>query len=148
MPRLKLTLPESLPFSTRLEVRVSDINYGGHLGNDAVLAFIHEARIRFLRSLGYSELDIEGVGIIMMDAEVVYRAEAFHGDELTVEVGVADTSSHGCEFFYRLRNTSSGSEVARAKTGMAFFDYGTHTIAPLPEGFRARVQTGGPSPGA
>jgi hypothetical protein len=30
--------------------------------------------------MGYSELDVEGVGIIMADAAVMYRAEAFHGD--------------------------------------------------------------------
>jgi len=28
---------------------VADINYGGHLGNDKVLSFIHEARLRYVR---------------------------------------------------------------------------------------------------
>jgi len=148
MARVKLTLPETLAFSTRLEVRVSDINYGGHLGNDAVLAFLHEARLRYLRSLGFSELDVEGVGMIMSDVEVVFRAEAFHGDELTLEVGVGALSSHGCEFFYRVRNSSSGLEVARAKTGMAFFDYRSRAIAPVPPGFRTRVEANGQRSGA
>jgi 4-hydroxybenzoyl-CoA thioesterase len=148
MGRVKLTLPETLPFTTRMEVRISDINYGGHLGNDAVLAYLDEARIRMLRSWGFTELDIEGVGIIMTDAEVVYRAEAFHGDELTLEVGVGALSSHGCEFLYRLRSSSSDREVARAKTGMAFFDYRTRTVAPVPPSFRRRAESVVPSPGA
>jgi len=148
MARVKLTLPETLAFSTCLVVRVSDINYGGHLGNDAVLAFIHEARIRYLRSLGFSELDVEGVGMIMSDVEVVFRAEAFHGDELILEVGVGELTSHGCEFLYRVRNSSSGIEVARAKTGMAFFDYRRRMIAPVPPGFRACVETSNRPSGA
>jgi len=147
MARLKLTLPETLPFSTRMEVRVSDINYAGHLGNDAVLAFIHEARIRYLRSLGFAELDVEGAGIIMTEAQIVFRAEAFHGDELTLELGVADLTSHGFTFLYRLR-TNSGAEVALARTGMAFFDYGKRTVVPVPSGFRARFDAVNPEPGA
>jgi hypothetical protein len=45
-----------------------DINYGGHLGNDAVLSLVHEARVRFLKQQGYTENNIEGAGIIMADA--------------------------------------------------------------------------------
>ena len=48
MARVKLEIPELLPFATELEVRVGDVNYGGHLGNDALLGLLHEARIRFL----------------------------------------------------------------------------------------------------
>ena len=48
MSRIKLALPDRWTFSTELPVRISDINYGGHLGNDAVLALAQEARVRFL----------------------------------------------------------------------------------------------------
>ena len=33
MGRVKLELPETFSFSTELTVRVTDLNYGGHLGN-------------------------------------------------------------------------------------------------------------------
>ena len=61
MPRIRLELPDRFHFRTSLTVRVTDLNYGRHLGNDAVLGLLHEARVRFLRSLGYAELDVEGV---------------------------------------------------------------------------------------
>jgi len=141
MPRLKITLPETLPFRTELEVRVSDVNYTGHLGNDAVLGFVHEARIRYLRSLGFTELECGGAGIIMIDAEIVYRAEAFHGDVLRAEVGLGALSSHGCEIFTRLR-ASSGGDVAVARTGFAFFDYQSRKVVAVPAVFRARVESG------
>jgi acyl-CoA thioester hydrolase len=140
MGRVKVVLPETFAFSTQVEVHISDINYAGHLGNDALLALLHEARVRFLRSWGYGELDIEGAGLIMLDAEVAFRAEAFHGEALLVELAVGGLTSHGCEFLYRVTSSRSSKEVARARTGMAFFDYQRRALVPVPEGFRTHAE--------
>jgi len=137
MARVKLDLPERFNFSTELMVRIGDINYGQHLGNDAVLAFAHEARIQFLKSFGFSEADVDGVGMIMLDAVVVYKSQAFHGDVLTVEVAAVDFGPCGCSFLYRLSEKQSGREIARVKTGLAFFDYAKKRIAKMPDRFRA-----------
>lgn len=136
MPRVRLDLPDLFLFTTEIPLRVSDINYGGHLGNDAVLSLAQEARMRFLRSQGWSEQDVAGVGIIMTDAVVLYRSEAFYGDVLTIDVAVADLQQLGCDFLFRMVNKASGKEVARVKTGIAFFDYGNRKPSPVPEEFR------------
>ncbi len=138
MARVKLDLPSKFHFTTELVVRVTDINYGGHLGNDAVLSLVHEARIRFLKEHGYTESNIEGVGIIMANAIVVYKAEGFHGDILSVEVAVEDFQNVSCDFYYRLSNRDSGTEVARAKTGIVFYDYGAKKTVRVPPGFRKK----------
>jgi acyl-CoA thioesterase FadM len=138
MARIKIDLPQHFHFSTEMPIRISDINYGGHLGNDAVLTLAHEARIRFLRQYGYSELNIEGVGIIMADAAVVYKAEGFHGELLTVEVAVGEFGNVGCDFFYRLTNKETGQEVARAKTGIVFYDYVAKKTVAVPSKFREK----------
>jgi len=75
MARIKIELPGKFIFKTEITIRVSDLNYGGHLGNDSVLSICHEARLRFLKHLGYSELDVEGSGIIMSDAAIQYKGE-------------------------------------------------------------------------
>ncbi len=139
MARMKLDLPEKFGFSTELPVRITDINYGQHLGNDAVLAFAHEARVQFLGSFGFSEADVDGVGMIMLDAVVVYKSQAFHGEALVVEVAAADLGPCGCDFLYRLTEKQSGREIARVKTGLAFFDYAKNRIAKMPERFRAAL---------
>ncbi len=140
MARVKLDVPEEFSFSTELHVRINDINYGGHLGNDSVLSFVHEARVRFLKSYGYSEADIEGVGIIMTDAVVVYKSEGFYGDRLLVEVAVRDFTKTGCDFLFRLTNKETKKEVARAKTGIVFFDYTSRKVAAVPQRFRDAVR--------
>ena len=145
MPRVKLSLPDHFTFSTEIQVRVNDINYGGHLGNDAVLALAQEARVRFLSHYGFTEHDVGGVGIIMTDAVVVYKAEAFYGDVLTIEVAVDGIELVGCDFLYRIARKGSAKEVARVKTGIAFFDYSTRKVVEVPGRFREAL---GLAPGA
>ncbi len=137
MTRVRLELPGEFQFTTEVTLRVTDINYGGHLGNDAVLSIAQEARVRFLRSHGWTELDVAGVGIIMTDAVVLYRSEAFYGDVLTIDVAVADLEQIGCDFLFRITNKASRKEVARVKTGVVFFDYNRRKPAPIPEAFRS-----------
>lgn len=139
MARIKLALPEQFIYQTSMEVRIGDINYGGHMANDAILRLAHEARLRFLQSLGYSELDVEGVGIIMADAAIMYRAEAFQGDQLVFKLGVCDLNKYGLDIVYQAIDGNSGQEVARLKTGIVFFDYQTRQVAAMPPAFAARL---------
>jgi len=139
MARERLDLPDRFLFTTEIALRVSDINYGGHLGNDAVLAVAQEARMQFLKSHGWSEQDVAGAGIIMTDAVVIYRSEAFYGDVLVIDVTVADLEKLGCAFLFRMVNRTTGKEVARVKTGIAFFDYSRRRPTQMPEAFRSAV---------
>ncbi len=132
MPRLQLTPCSGYPFSTGLVVRVTDLNYGGHLGNDRLLALLQEARVAFLAEHGWSELDCAGAGLIMTDAAVQYRGEAFAGDLLDIEVAVGDATRTGFRIFYRMTRRGDETIIAVAETGMACFDYQRRRVAPLP----------------
>ena len=135
MVRIKLEMPSGYPFKTELTVRITDINYGGHLGNADVLALMHEARVRFLKSFGYSEINVEGYGTIMLDSVVIYKAQAFAGDVLQIEVAAGDFSRLGCDLFYRITRKEDGAEVALAKTGIAVFDYANQKRVSPPVAF-------------
>lgn len=139
MPRIKIELPEKFIFKTELSIRITDINYGGHLGNDSVLSLVHEARVRFLKHLGYSESDVEGTGIIMIDAAIQYKSESFYGDELIIEIAVTDFSQIGCDFIYRLSNKETGKEVSIVKTGIVFYDYKERKTVKVPALFKEKV---------
>ena len=139
MPKVKLKKQSNYEFKYKRILNVKDINYGGHLGNDNLLSIIHEARVQFLQAHGYSEMDIEGCGIIMVDSLINYISESFYGDQLVVEVTVDNFSRSDCDFFYRLSNKKTGKEVARAKTGILFFDYKTRKRLEIPVGFREKI---------
>jgi acyl-CoA thioester hydrolase len=130
MPRVEIELPERFTFSTELDVRVSDLNYGNHVGNDAVLTLIHEARRRYLLSLGEDEIGKDGLGFVIADAALVYRAQAFYGDRLTLQVAAGEFQSRSCTFFYRV---SKGEvTVAEARTGVVRFDFKAQKAMAMP----------------
>jgi acyl-CoA thioester hydrolase len=137
MARIKIELPGEFDFSTEIPARISDINYGGHLGHDSVLSFTHEARVRLLRKYGFTEMDIEGSGLIISDVAIVYKSEAFYGETLKIEVAICDFSKYGCDFIYKITEKETGREIARAKTGIVFFDYENRKVASVPEKFKA-----------
>lgn len=135
MARLTLNMPEQYCFSTELEVRIQDINYGNHVSNDAFLRYMHEARMRFFAHFGFSEADLAGVSVIMGDAAVVYLAECFYGDVLRIEVQATDFGSKRFDLYYRFVVKSSGKEVCYAKTSLVCFDYTNRQTCLVPAAF-------------
>lgn len=135
MTRVKLVLPEVFTFKTVLDVRVKEINYGNHVGNDSMVSLLQEARLRFLRSLGFSEFNIAGLGLMVTDLMVEFKSESFVGENLQFEVGVNDINKYGCDFIYRVTCADEGRLVTLAKTGIVFFDYDDRKIAKIPKKF-------------
>ena len=133
MARIKLSLPEFFAYCARIPVRVTDLNYGNHLGNDALLSLIHEARMQYFTSLGLTELQFAGVGLIMSDAAIEFKAEAFYGDVLNVHVAATEFSKVGFELYYKLVKEGDNSVVALAKTGMVCFDYAKRKVTAVPK---------------
>ena len=142
MSRVKIELPDSFPFSTPIKVRMSDVNYGGHVGNDAILSIMQEARLQYFRSLGYEHEGggTEGAGIIMADAAIVYKAESFYGDELEVHVAASDFTRLGFDLVYKITRKADGRDIAHGKTGVVCFDYESRKVKPLSEDFKSRLQ--------
>jgi 4-hydroxybenzoyl-CoA thioesterase len=139
MARIKIELPDTFLFQTTLPIYISHINYGNHLDNAALLTLVSEARMRFFKHLGFSEGDIDGAGIIVADAAVQYRAEAFHGETLVFEMTVADIGRVGCDLLYKVSKQDSLQEVARGKTGIVFFDYNAREPVPVPAVFLKKI---------
>lgn len=141
MARIKLSLPENFSFETNIAIRITDLNYGGHVGNDTILSLIHEARVRFLQHHGYTELDVAGAGLIMSDVAIEYKLELFYGNDLTVYVTAFDFSRMGFDLAYKLVN-SEGKIVALAKTGMVCFDYQARKVVALPQAALEKFSAG------
>src|SRR6266700_2867636 len=125
--RIRIELPAEFSFTTTIPVRITDVNYGGHVGNDTVLSLIHEARVQYLKHYGFEELNIAGTGLIMSDVGIEFKNELFYGDAVQVAVTAGDFSKVAFDLFYRLEKMQAGKPVtvAIAKTGMVCYDY-TH----------------------
>jgi 4-hydroxybenzoyl-CoA thioesterase len=139
MARIQIRLPSQFAFSTDLTLYQSHINYGGHLDNALLLSLVSEARVRFFKLLGYTELNVEGVGIVVSDAALQYRSEAFHGEVMVLRMGAADLGRKGFDMVWSMNEKSTQREVARGKTGIVFFDYETRKVVPMPDALRDKL---------
>ncbi|WP_404365933.1 thioesterase family protein [Marinobacter sp.] len=139
MARIKLSFPDDVfSFVTEMPVRITDINGANHLGNDALISMLSEARAQFLVTHGIMEADREGTGIIVTDLATMYQSESFFPEVLRFEVGLMDFNRYGGDFVFRVSKQESGQPVALAKYGFVFFSYVRKQVVPMPEGFRSR----------
>ncbi|MBS1579763.1 MAG: thioesterase family protein [Bacteroidetes bacterium] len=142
MERIKLNLPETFSFNTSIPIRITDLNYGGHVGNDSFLSIIHEARIQFLKYYGYSELNVEDAGLIMADVAIEYKKELNYGDIVYISVTATNFDKIGFDIFYLLELNEEGKKViaGKAKTGMMCYDYNLKKRMPVPLNFISKFQ--------
>jgi YbgC/YbaW family acyl-CoA thioester hydrolase len=129
---------EGFRFVMPYRVRISDINYGGHVSNAAVLSYFQDGRIGYLQQVGsFSELDIGNCGIILPEANVQYKAEMFHGDELQIGVRIDELRRSSFIMGYRIER--QGEVAAEGTTALVAFDYELRKVRRLPEIFRQAV---------
>jgi YbgC/YbaW family acyl-CoA thioester hydrolase len=135
MERVKVNLPANFNFSTHIKIRITDINYGGHVGNGNFLSLVHEARQQFLNNFGYAELSMENVSLIQTDAVIEFKKELNYGDNVKISVTATGFDKYGFDIFYKLEiiNNESAVLCAKAKTGMLCYDYTNKKPVPLPE---------------
>lgn len=135
MARIKIALPVYFPFSCNIQIRITDINYGGHVGNDTILTIVHEARMQFLKSIGFTEMNFGGKGMIMADAAIEFKKELFYGETVIASVVANDISKIGFDLIFKLEKGTEGNSniVAIVKTGMICYDYTAKKISTIPE---------------
>jgi acyl-CoA thioesterase FadM len=100
--------------------------------------------VRWLVSLGYSELNLEGVGMIMADATLQFKSEIFYGDELEISLQPVEFSRVGFDLVYKIEKKSSGdSEIAAVvRTSMICYDYSLKKVTGLPETAKNKMISG------
>jgi acyl-CoA thioester hydrolase len=143
MARIKIDLPTAFSYNISIPVRIQDVNYGGHVGNDAILSIMHEARIQYLNSIGCKELDHDGgTSLIMSDVAIAYKGEGFHGDIFLVEITAGEYSAFGFELFYRITTNRNAQTItiAEAKTSMTCFNYKNRKVMKLPADMKASLE--------
>jgi acyl-CoA thioesterase FadM len=120
---MKIEMPSQWQYSTEIEVRVSDLNYGNHMGNQQFLAYAQEARVRFLAENGFTELDFGGVSLIQADAAITYSCEGRLGDQIKIAIATEVTGRSSFNVFYQFTNLTQGKHMANIRTALISYDY-------------------------
>ena len=135
MARLKIELPQKLLTSVFIPVRITDINYGNHVGNNSIVEIIHEARVQFFNQHGFTELNIAGTGLIMSELSVEFKNESFYNDVLEIKIFSGEMKRVSFELFYEISVKRNGQKIiiAHAKTGMVCYNYETKKVTAVPD---------------
>jgi acyl-CoA thioester hydrolase len=143
MARIKIELPEKFSFETIIPIRITDLNYGNHVGNDTILSILHEARVQWLEHFGYGELNFGGLGLIMSDVAIEFKNEIFYGERIIASVTASEFSKFSFEVYYKLEKESTDKRilVASSKIGMVCYDYSAKKIAVIPEEVRIKLSS-------
>lgn len=140
MPRIQFSLPEQFVFATDIQIYISHVNQGGHLDNAQLLTLVSEARVRFFKSLGYTEGNVAGHPIVVGDMVAQYKSEGFHGETMRVSMVPQDFNPYGFDLVYRMECLDTAREVARGKIGIVFVDRDSRKVAPVPGDFVQKVK--------
>jgi acyl-CoA thioester hydrolase len=134
MGRIKIELPAQSIASFNIPVRITDINYGNHVGNNSIVEIIHESRVQFLQQYQFTELDAGGTGLILNELIVEFKNESFYGDIVNVKIFIGEISKKSFEIYYQLiALRSENIVIAHAKTGMVCYNYSQRKVESIPE---------------
>jgi acyl-CoA thioester hydrolase len=119
-------------FISKYKVRISDINYGGHMGNERALVAFQQARIEWLETLGLSEISIgEDKGLIQRRANVEYLKEVSLGEVLDIKICPAEIKGSYFVLAHEVRN-QEGVRVLTGNVTLGSFDYNSKKLARIP----------------
>lgn len=134
MERVRLEFPEdAILHQHPLSVRITDMNYGHHLGHDAVISLMHEARACALAHCGMTEGDMGGYPCIAADLAVQYQAEACWPDSLVIDTAIPEPGSRVITVFHRIRRERDSRVVATARVNLMLLDPAAGRPVMVPE---------------
>jgi len=141
MARINLEMPKTYFAQLSIPVRITDINYGNHVGNDSFVSLIHEARMQWLGMHGYSELQAAGIGLIMSELVIEYKLEAVYGDTILFEIGAGDQTMVSFELYYKMSTIRNDQKVllANARTCIVGYDYTAKKVVTIPEALKSII---------
>ncbi|MCA1770129.1 MAG: acyl-CoA thioesterase [Halomonas sp.] len=123
MERVRLEFPEAdIVHRHPLTVRVTDMNYGRHLGHDTLVSLLHEARIQAFGALGLTEWDMGGYPSVVADLAVQYQSEARWPDALVVETAIQTSAGRAITVYHRVCHAEGGRPVATARLNVMLID--------------------------
>lgn len=134
MERVRLEFPDTaIVHRQPLTVRVTDMNYGRHLGHDTLVSLLHEARIQALAALGLTEWDLGGYPSVVADLAIQYQSEARWPDALVVETAIPALEGRAITVHHRVLHAEGGRPVATARLNVLLVDPATGRPVAVPE---------------
>ena len=130
--RVNIEFPEQCIFTYEMIITKAHENIGGHLAHDKVVTIIGDCRDAWFESMGFPGCRVEPLGIVNSDLMLMYIAEGFHNDRLSVKLALGDMNKYGGDMLMQAIRNEDNQEIFRAKSGFVFYDYQQRKVAQRP----------------
>lgn len=137
-----------MPFNTRITVRFGDVDPAGLVYYPRLFHYCHVAFEEFFAACGGSTyaqlLARERIGFPTVKVQAEFVAPLVYGDEVTVEVSVAQVGRTSATFEYKLRRASDQTLCARATLVQVCMNLDTHRPVEIAPHYRQAFSASAP----
>jgi len=113
-----------------LPVRITDVNYGNHLGHTQLIGLMHEARLQLFHMWGLSETHCFGLSLVVRELSIRYSKESFYGDHLDFNIQLGLVKK--CSFLLRYTIKRGNDTIATATIELVCLDPHSRRIQSIP----------------
>jgi acyl-CoA thioesterase FadM len=91
--------------------------------------------MRFLQTIGHTEIKFGEFGIVVAEAGIEYFAELFHGDIISISISIDNISRVAFDCYYKIEKKLGQQTIIAAciKTNMVCYDYKEKKVRSIPE---------------
>jgi len=139
-------LPGEFKHRVRITVRFADTDGMRHVNNAKYLTYCEIARIRYWTDVTGEDFALGAEGaesLILAEARITYRAQAFYGDTVTVQTRAARIGRSSFTLEHRLTAHRPGGPrrlVAVSESVLVRFDYEVDRPVPLSDEHVAAIE--------
>lgn len=122
-------------FSTRIELRFSDLDAYGHVNSAVYFTYLETARVKLFSDF-FREATQHGIFTLVARAECDFKTPITLYDDVFVTLWIAKTGRSSFDLEYRLHD-DQGKTYATARTTMVCFDSIKNKTVAIPEIIKA-----------
>ena len=133
---------QSLYFDLHHTVTAEEIDAQNHVHNLRYLHWTLGAAHHHTAALGWDSAAALkcGLGWVVRDHEITYRAAALEGDQIVVRTWVSDVRKYAITRNYAITRPSDRTVLARASTRWVFVDLNQHRALSIPDDALRAIQ--------
>lgn len=124
----------------KVQLRFNDIDILGHLNNTVYFSLYDLGKARYMEDLGLREPGPVAPSSVIADVHCTYFKPVHYGDDIYVGTTCSEVGER--HFVLDQEMVDGDGEVrSKCRTVMVYIDPATGKAAPLPEDYRAKIET-------
>lgn len=122
---------------TKVRIRFFDLDAMGHANNAVFFTYMEQARLAYFKQVPQLDFRIgapaKGISLILASIRCDFLSPAFLDEELEVAVAITRLGRSSFDMEYRIKEMTTGREVAKRVSTQVYFDYPNKKSVELPE---------------